>query len=420
MRMRFFFPDSQDLVDPSFDFEAETRAETRVPQRDDHYAHEVFSTSPYDGILVSLAIVEGTEKKSKKFTDGQRQRLYREGVRRFFRLDRPGARSLIQTMGDCGAFASQDEEEPPFSVDQVIDFYEGCGFDLGVSVDLMIGRYDAGLDEVFADLDAVSQRILRRQQITLQLAQDFLKRHEVRRCRFVPIGVAQGWSPNSYAESVTALQKMGYRRIAVGGLVPLKTHDIRAVVAAVGQVRDPEVQFHLLGITRVDHLDEFSQFGVTSFDTTSPLRQAFKDGKDNYHTPARTYTAIRVPQVDGPVMRPLINSGAVAQHLVLRLEQRCLQALREFDRGETTVESTLEAIEEYEQLYASKGSRVSVYREALQDAPWKQCGCEICRRIGIDVILFRGAERNRRRGFHNVYVLHQKLQDQAYADMNAA
>ena len=32
--MKFFFPDSQDLVDPSFDFTTETRSETRLRHRD--------------------------------------------------------------------------------------------------------------------------------------------------------------------------------------------------------------------------------------------------------------------------------------------------------------------------------------------------------------------------------------------------
>jgi len=58
--MKFYFPDSQDLVDPSFNFETEKRSETRIRQRDDLYAHEVFKKPPYDGMLVSKAIVEGT------------------------------------------------------------------------------------------------------------------------------------------------------------------------------------------------------------------------------------------------------------------------------------------------------------------------------------------------------------------------
>jgi hypothetical protein len=33
----------------------------------------------------------------------------------------------------------------------------------------------------------------------------------------------------------------------------------------------------------------------------------------------------------------------------------------------------------------------------------------VCTRLGIHVILFRGAERNRRRGFHNLYVFYRQL-----------
>ena len=40
--MKFFFPDSQDLVDPSFDFRTERRSDDRLRHRDDLYVHEVF------------------------------------------------------------------------------------------------------------------------------------------------------------------------------------------------------------------------------------------------------------------------------------------------------------------------------------------------------------------------------------------
>ena len=60
--MKFFFPDSQDLVDPSFDFINETRSKLRLRQRDDQYAHEVFANPPYDGMLVSMASVNGNRR----------------------------------------------------------------------------------------------------------------------------------------------------------------------------------------------------------------------------------------------------------------------------------------------------------------------------------------------------------------------
>lgn len=99
--MRFYFPDAQDLVDPSFDFDAETRSEHRLRQRDDQYAHEVFAAAPYDGLLVSKAIVEGQAGESGRYTLAQRHRLLREGAHEFFRT---GGRPL-KIMGDCGAFS---------------------------------------------------------------------------------------------------------------------------------------------------------------------------------------------------------------------------------------------------------------------------------------------------------------------------
>src|SRR3954466_1574244 len=110
-RVDFFFPDSQDQIDPTFDFEREAGSPDRVRQRDDRYAHEVISPAPYTGILLSKALVDGP---GSKYTFAHRHRLYRLGVRRFLRLDDfDGPR--LATMGDCGAFNYAREEKPPFS-----------------------------------------------------------------------------------------------------------------------------------------------------------------------------------------------------------------------------------------------------------------------------------------------------------------
>ena len=91
--MRFFFPDSQDQIDPTFDFTTEERSPLRVRQRDDLYIHEVLRARVIDGLLVSKAIVDGRPGAAGKYTLAQRHRLYRAGVRRFFRLDTaPGER----------------------------------------------------------------------------------------------------------------------------------------------------------------------------------------------------------------------------------------------------------------------------------------------------------------------------------------
>jgi len=57
------------------------------------------------------------------------------------------------------------------------------------------------------------------------------------------------------------------------------------------------------------------------------------------------------------------------------------------------------------------GLQRSLYHELLEDRPWRQCDCKICQEIGIDVVIFRNSNRNRRRGFHNTYVFYKNLQD---------
>lgn len=404
--MKFFFPDAQDLVDPTFDFRLETRSDVRIRQRDDQYAHEVFARTPYDGMLVSKAIVEGHGEEGGRYSLAQRHRLLREGAHSFFRL---GSRP-VQIMGDCGAFTYVKEKKPPVTPDEVIDFYEACGFDLGVSVDHIILAYNAKLDRCIPGLDVIPDEWRERQEITLDLGREFLERHRSRKARFQPVGVAQGWSPASYAHCVDRLQQLGYRRIGLGGMVALKSRDILDCLQAIAAVHLPATDLHLFGVTRCEHINAFSDFGVTSFDSTSPLRQAFKHDRENYYTDAKLYAAVRVPQVEGnPKLQRRIASGEIDQGVARKLEQQCLAALLEYDATATGLEEALKLLREYDLLYDGRKDRTSDYRDTLADCPWKQCPCEVCRRLGIHVILFRGAERNRRRGFHNIFVTYRRV-----------
>lgn len=400
--MKFFFPDSQDQVDPAFDFQTERSAEFKVRQRDDRYAHEVLRRPAYDGLLVSKPIVDGLASSGAKYTMAQRHRLYRLGVRGFYRLDQPGW--SISTMGDCGAFTYIREETPPYRVDEVIDFYEGCGFDYGISVDHVIFGY------VSDDEGPYVQEWAHRQRLTLDLAAEFFSKVQTGGCRLKPLGVAQGWSPQSYAAAVAELQRMGYRYIALGGMVPLKTPQIEQCLRAIDGVRSSGTGLHLLGISRCEYLPALAPLGVVSFDSTTPLRQAFKDDRDNYYTGRRNYPAIRVPQVDGNAqLKAGIKAGRVNQSRARTLEQLCLRRLNEFDSGECTVQAVIDPLTAYAQLVDSDRDRTSEYRELLETSPWKRCSCGICERVGIQVVVFRGTERNKRRGFHNLFVFSRRL-----------
>jgi hypothetical protein len=400
----FFFPDSQDQIDPSFDFSRECSSPDRVRQRDDRYAHEVISPPPYNGILLSKALIDGPGR----YTFAQRHRLFRLGVRRFFRLDELDGPRLA-TLGDCGAFAYVREDEPPYSVDEVVTFYDECGFDLGISVDHVILGYQPDSTDTRKPTPPPRADWVERQQLTLQYAAEFMREHRSRGVSFVPLGVAQGWSPLSYAYAVRQLQQMGYRYIALGGMVPLKTPEIIACLKAISDVRRPKTRFHLLGVTRTERVNEFGRYGVASFDSTSPFRQSFKDDRDNYYASERTYVALRVIQIDGNHrIKRRILAGELDQRAGRHLERRCLDALAAFDAGGCGLDEPLEALVTYADFLGER-DLTEPYRETLEARPWDDCQCEVCQSVGIDVVIFRGTERNKRRGFHNLYVFNHQL-----------
>lgn len=396
--MKFYFPDSQDQVSPTYDFVHDEHSPLRVRQRDDKYAHEVLTVPAYNGILVSKAIVDGSIKGVGKYSMPQRQRLYRLGVRGFFRLP-----SGVQTLGDCGAFNYVNEPEPPYTVHEVLDFYEQCGFDAGVSIDHIILGFRR-------DLSDAPDEWKERRRISLALADKCKAAADERGTALTLYGAAQGWDPASYADSVRQLQDMGYDHIALGGMVPLKTTDILACLLTIDRIRKPGTRLHLLGITRIDAMAEFETLGVSSFDSTSSFRQSFMDDKDNYHTLERTYAAIKVPQVDGNVsLKRAILSGRVSQRAAIDGERVSLQALRAYDRGEASLDETLDAVIAYETIVGVKKSYRDLYAETLQASPWKRCGCGLCEKHGVEMIIFRASERNKRRGFHNLSVLAEKM-----------
>src|SRR5262249_42701658 len=148
---------------------------------------------------------------------------------------------------------------------------------------------------------------------------------------------------------------------------------------AVDGVRGRDTRLHLLGVTRTDALPTFCELGAASFDSTSPLRQAFKDERDNYYAYGRTYTAIRVPQVEGNVaLQKRIRAGQVSQPKARMLESGCMRLLREYDAGQATADDVAAQLGEYERLHGLTGGASENYRETLEDRPWKECPCEVC------------------------------------------
>jgi hypothetical protein len=412
--IKFFFPDAHELVDPGYDFDYKHDPPCDVGQQDGKYAHELLASTPYDGILLSRAIIEGRGSDADgrfcdaKYKLSEQQRLFRVGAREFFRV---GKRSLL-FMGDCGAFSYRNEPEPPYSVDGVLGFYDCCRVDWGVSIDHLILGYDSKIDSGLFGTDVVPEDWVTRQEITITLAAEFLRKARAGRYSFEPVGAAQGWSPKSYARCVAELQKMGYRRIALAGLVSLRCTEVLEVLAGVAEVRHSDTELHLLGLNRLEHVEAFRKHGVTSIDSTSPLTQAFKDDLDNYYAPGRTYTAVRVriaDPKDNRELRQLLAAGKLTQTDALRLEDEAWAAVLGYADRQVSLDDAVAAVVSYERLFAPDAPNTVRYRQTLANRPWEKCGCAICETIGIHCVLFRGTERNRRRGFHNLQFTYRTL-----------
>lgn len=401
--MLFIYPDCQDMIAPSFDFQKETRKENRNRQREDLYPHEYFPYPPYDGIIISKSIVEGYGT-SGRFSEAQRLRLLRTGAPKYLRTENLSRKLLFY--GDCGAFTYIKDKYPPFTVDSVINFYENCEFDYGMSVDHVILGYqnywhDSEIPEEYKD----------RQKITLEYANEFFNK-TYQKVRFSPIGVAQGWDPISYAFSVKELQKMGYQYIALGGLVPLKTEEIISVLEEVKTIRNANTKLHLLGISRYRSVEQFQKLGVVSIDSTSPMRQAFKDEYDNYYTSNGNYIAIRLPCIEGNTkLRMSIRSGQISQEDANRIEKTAKEKLELYINGKSSIDDVLEPLLKYEKMCGVKKNHYNDYKRVLTEKPWEKCNCRVCQEIGYHTILLRGNERNKRRGFHNVWVFYNNLKN---------
>ena len=353
-------------------------------------------------------------------------RFRREGARRFLRYPAERFPDSIM-MGDCGAFTYRDRPEPPYGAEDTVEFYADAGFSHGCSPDHLIFDFDeAGAERA---IDNVPEDTRRRFEITSQNAAEFITAARRLGRSFTPIGVIQGWSASSIAAAAVDLAKMGYQYVALGGTVPLKIGQIRRALAAVRDVLQPKVRLHVLGFGKIEHFTLLEQYGVASFDTTSPLVRAFKDARKNYwvrDTDGRLsyYTAIRIPQaIENNRLKHKALEGRLNQEQVRELEQAALDSVRRLARREIELDQALTAVMTYwNQLNwddeASVARRAEllerqrqIYARTLGDRPWEACDCRVCREGGVEALIFRNSNRNKRRGMHNLYVFHRQLRD---------
>ncbi|WP_020602249.1 tRNA-guanine transglycosylase DpdA [Spirosoma spitsbergense] len=385
-RLRYFIPEWDDLVDGDYNFLEDVHSGGSGDWSNEVYAHQMFTEPNYDGILISKVVAEKSVKK--------KERINSLGVHRFCRVPRE-----FPIMGDCGAFGYIAHDVPPYSTSEMLDYYTRLDFDLGVSLDHLI---------VSGTMETAKERY----QLTIQNAEDFLVEHRKRDLQWRPIGAVQGWDPKSYSAAAEQYVKMGYDYIALGGLIRTSTQNIVKIVEEVTKVVPRKVDIHLFGLARLSAMRTFSKLGVTSVDSASHLRRAWLGSNDNYWTVGgEKFAAIRIPE-GGKSFRAkrMIKEGGLSEEKILSLEKKCLKAVRGYDNGEVSLSATLDTLDAYDQLITEdRKSMRKEYERTLSAKPWKSCSCDICQKDGVEVIIFRGNNRNRRRGFHNTNIFYSLL-----------
>ncbi len=413
--IKFYLPDWEDRLDPGFDFISDAYSDGHEdnPYDNDVYAHQIFKTSPYNGILLSLSIFQSkislinhgnNSFKIRDFTD----------IKQYLKIP---VKSPLQVMGDCGAFGYVGEDEPPlpfYSVENVANIYNKLNFDSGVSVDHLVVDYVTKKD----DKGKKKKRYLKlkekkkRVEITRDNANTFITYHKKQNFKYTPIGVAQGYSINSYHESVANLIEMGYDNLAIGSLVSKPTSFIISILKRIKPLTKGK-NVHLFGVIRPDSLKTFEDLGVTSIDSASFLRKAWLRSGQNYlNNNGNWFTAIRVPQSTNERLLKNANTNGYSTEDLKNMEKMALSALGQYERGEIDLETALDRIIEYDELLIRNDDIESMrekYKHTLVEKPWEKCECEVCKTIGIQALIFRGCNRNKRRGFHNTWTLTQKI-----------
>jgi len=414
--MKFFVPEWDDKVDANYDFENDEFS-GRPNERESNYIWQIFEKGnfPIDGVLISRA---KAERKNNEYEE-----LRKNGFYSFMNLPEE-----LDTISDCGAWDYKDEDEPRYDTKDMLEFYYDINVDIGVSIDHLIMKKEQE-DKKY------------RFDITIKNAKDMFdvwknKDKYYRNLRLM--GAIQGWDPDSYAKSGRKLMDHGYRYIGVGGLANSHTEQAKKVIRKIGievknfeRKNNEKIDVHLFGFGRTSLFDLAAKAGVSSFDTASMLRQAWGSIGDNYQTPGQNYGGIRVryatnssSSVDKKIKKRAkkkskedltkleklsLEDEEKFEKKLKEKEQNLLKKLRRYDKGKVDYEEIFSSLIEYEKISGDLDKNRAEYEKTLKNRPWEDCDCPICEELGIEVCIFRGNNRNRRRGFHNTYVFYKEL-----------
>ncbi len=397
--MNYFIPNWEDRLDREFDFINDKFSPGRLSVADDVYAHNIFSKSPYDGIIMSLNIF-GDKIKVNGQVDikGYENRSIKDYLKT--------KKQNLKIICDCGAFSYLLDKTPPekYTVEYISRIYDKLKFDFGVSVDHLIWKNLSKKEKEY------------RRKLSTDNAVEFIEHWREKKYNFKPIGSVQGDDINGYKKSLKKLIDAGYDYVGLGTLIPRSDEFIVELVKELNPIfKKTNVKVHLFGILRKDIIEQLKHYGAHSFDSASFLRKAWLRSDNNYFgIDQNWYSAIRVPIIESKTTeKKLYDEGLNVDKL--KAEQfDILHQLNDFDKGnEKLIDELIAKIVDYDKTLIrtseDSGKYEPRYREVLESKIWKKCNCEMCKQAGIHIVVFRRTNRNKRRGFHNTWVFYNQI-----------
>lgn len=348
---------------------------------------DFFKKPPYDGILISKSKFD---VKKKNYADKLRKDKNLKNL-----LNIP---DNIKLFGDCGAFQYRNELKPPYTTEEILDYYQDYGFDMGCSIDHIItNKKDIKLRE-------------ERKLITEQYAKECMDLFKDKKYSFKLFGVAQGWDIESYSDMVKYLYELGYENICIGGLVGLKTKSKNpkefTLVCLLKHLNSLFKKYnfkrvHIFGRGNTSLFELYLKLGITQFDNNIMIK-AYKATKTSYYLFDREkhqldyFTSIRIPLIEK------------AKQGLQKKEKKIFKSLKQFNENQiSAADFIIELADYYETFNAEKDMEYEVdgvlIKELLEQKPWEKCDCEICKKHKIHVCIFRRRMRNTLRAFHNVF-----------------
>jgi Queuine tRNA-ribosyltransferase len=257
---------------------------------------------------------------------------------------------------------------------------------------------------------------LARIRITKQNAEHFFAIAQKRDVTFRPVGTIQGLDAEGYARTAIRYHDIGYRHLALGGLVPMPDAALDEIVTAVMLTvasLKPRPWVHLFGVFRPKLQAKFRQLGIDSFDSATYFRKSWLRSDQNYLAPnGAWYAALRIPMTsDGRTRKRLEESGLDMAKLE-KQERNVLRLVCRYGSGMGAAKEVVDAVIEYDERLTRASdfqSMRSKYNRTLLDRPWESCDCPFCTKIGIHMLVFRGSNRNKRRGAHNTLMLYRQV-----------